>query len=260
MDEIIIGNITFTPSKRTINKGGAVVKIRNKESEVLSLLCHHYPSSLSREEIEREIWGESYVTDNTLTQTISNLRHALDDKARELVTTIPKKGYCIGIKPDFTLSNSLQDLILTQDDSMVSAKPNSTSLVPKSLSFHYKIIRLIVSIVSFFISFELTSNSHQIKINEVTTLPILVGLDQVLDRDFLSLYQKEPYIFLKNGVMVSILYANIIMEIYCAKKNSLIGILLSVFKWVLWIYLWPSILLYSPNERYRGILGDEQHP
>ncbi|MDN0112329.1 winged helix-turn-helix domain-containing protein [Yersinia mollaretii] len=219
MDEIIIGNIIFTPSKRTINKGGAVVKIRNKESEVLSLLCHHYPSSLSREEIEREIWGESYVTDNTLTQTISNLRHALDDKARELVTTIPKKGYCIGIKPDFTSSNSLQDLILTQDDSMVSVKPKSTFLVSKSLSFHYKIIRLIVSIVGFFISFELTSNSHQIKINEVTTLPILVGLDQVLDKDFLSLYQKEPYIFLKkwsNGEYIICKYNN--GELLCEKK------------------------------------------
>ncbi|NIL23374.1 transcriptional regulator [Yersinia mollaretii] len=219
MDEIIIGNIIFTPSKRTVNRGGVVVKIRNKESEVLSLLCHHYPSSLSREEIEREIWGESYVTDNTLTQTISNLRHALDDKARELVTTIPKKGYCIGIKPDFTSSNTLQDLVLTQDDSMVSVKSKSIYLVSNSLSFRYKIIKLIVSIVGLFISFELTSNAHQIKIHEVKTLPILVGLDLVLDKDFLSLYQKEPYIFLKkrsNGEYVVCKYDY--GELSCEKK------------------------------------------
>lgn len=101
MDEIIIGDIIFTPQKRIINKGGSTIKIRNKESEVLALLCHNYPISLSREDIEKEIWGGSYVTDNTLTQTISNLRNALDDKEHELVTTIPKKGYCIGIKPTF---------------------------------------------------------------------------------------------------------------------------------------------------------------
>lgn len=80
MNDIIIGDIIFTPLKRTLNKGGSVIKIRNKESEVLSLLCFHYPDVLSREDIEKKIWSESYVTDNTLTQTISNLRHALNDK------------------------------------------------------------------------------------------------------------------------------------------------------------------------------------
>lgn len=53
MDEIIIGNIKFTPDKRILNKGGVVVKMRNKESEVLRLLCHHYPSTLSREDLEK---------------------------------------------------------------------------------------------------------------------------------------------------------------------------------------------------------------
>ncbi|WP_315851244.1 winged helix-turn-helix domain-containing protein [Yersinia massiliensis] len=70
MGEITIGNIKFTPDKRILNKGGVVVKMRNKESEVLSLLCHHYPSTLSREDLEREIWGDSYVTDNTLTRPL----------------------------------------------------------------------------------------------------------------------------------------------------------------------------------------------
>ena len=95
MNDIIIGDIVFTPLKRTLNKGGSVIKIRNKESEVLSLLCFHYPDVLSREDIEKKIWSESYVTDNTLTQTISNLRHALNDKKHELVTTIPKKGIAL---------------------------------------------------------------------------------------------------------------------------------------------------------------------
>ncbi|MBS0056390.1 winged helix-turn-helix domain-containing protein [Yersinia sp. Marseille-Q3913] len=219
MDEIIIGNIIFTPTKRTINKGGAVVKIRNKESEVLSLLCHHYPSSLSREDIEKEIWGESYVTDNTLTQTISNLRNALDDKDHEIVTTIPKKGYSISIKPSFISSDFPQDLRFTQADSTVGVKPKSISLSPRFLSFHYKVIMLVVSVVFFFISFELTSNHYQIKINEVKSLPILVGLDLVRDKEFLSLYKKDPYVFLKrrsDGGYIACKYND--GELMCEKK------------------------------------------
>lgn len=46
MDEIILGDIIFTPLKRTLTKGGCVFKIRNKEAEVLSLLCTHYPEAL----------------------------------------------------------------------------------------------------------------------------------------------------------------------------------------------------------------------
>ncbi|CFQ33768.1 MULTISPECIES: winged helix-turn-helix domain-containing protein [Yersinia] len=219
MDEIIIGNIIFTPTKRAINKGGAIVKIRNKESEVLSLLCHHYPSSLSREDIEREIWGESYVTDNTLTQTISNLRNALDDKDHEIVTTIPKKGYSIGIKPSFISSGSPQDLRFTHADSTVGVKPKSISLSLRFLSFRYKAIMLVVSVVLFFISFELTSNYYQIKINEVKSLPILVGLDKVRDKEFLSLYQKDPYVFLKrrsHGEYIACKYCE--GELICEKK------------------------------------------
>ncbi|WP_145516430.1 winged helix-turn-helix domain-containing protein [Yersinia aleksiciae] len=219
MDEIIIGNIIFDPIKRTINKEGVVVKIRNKESELLSLLCHHYPSSLSREDIEREIWGESYVTDNTLTQTISNLRNALDDKDHELVTTIPKKGYCIGIKPGFIPSNSSQDLAFVHRDSTVSIKPESITLMPNYLSSQYKIFMLLVSVVCFFISFELTSSQHQIKINEVKTLPILIGLDKTQDKAFLSLYQKEPYVFLKkmsDGEYIACKYNE--GELMCEKK------------------------------------------
>lgn len=91
MSEIIIGDILFTPKKRVVSRSGNDTKIRNKESEILTLLCHHYPDSISREVIEKEIWTGSYVTDNTLTQTISNLRNALDDKNHELVITIPKR-------------------------------------------------------------------------------------------------------------------------------------------------------------------------
>jgi DNA-binding winged helix-turn-helix (wHTH) protein len=219
MDEIIIGDIIFTPKKRMINKGGSIVKIRNKESEVLSLLCHHYPSSISREDIEKKIWEGSYVTDNTLTQTISNLRNALDDKEHELVTTIPKKGYCIGVKPGFISSNSRQNLLFTNSDVIDGAKSEAISIEPKFGGFYCKAIMLIILIFSFIFSFDMTSNYHQIKIKDVNSLPILMDLDVIRDKNFLSLYQKEPYIFLKkrrNGEYIACKYQE--GELICEQK------------------------------------------
>ncbi|MFL4558576.1 transcriptional regulator [Yersinia kristensenii] len=197
MDEIIIGDIIFSPRKRTLNKRGCILKIRNKESEVLYLLCSHYPEAISRENIEKKIWLGSYVTDNTLTQTISNLRHALDDKKHELVTTIPKKGYCIGIKPDFTVNDLTPNSLITGNDFVDHLKDKLIYAPLESIGFTCKIITFFVFCFFLLISFSMTSNYYQVKIINVKKLPILVNLDEVRDRDFLLSYNKEPYVFLK---------------------------------------------------------------
>ncbi|CNH51834.1 reguatory protein [Yersinia pekkanenii] len=198
MDEILIGDIIFTPKKRMINKGGSMVKIRNKESELLFLLCHHYPSSLSREDLEKAVWEGSYVTDNTLTQTISNLRNALDDKKHELVTTIPKKGYCIGVKPDFISNNLLQELLVTEGDLIDDIKFKIISSCLGFVKSPHKVAILVISFICFFTSFQITSSRYQIKIIDIKNSPILIGLDDVRDKDFLSSYlliRKNPMFF-----------------------------------------------------------------
>ncbi|MGP2412478.1 winged helix-turn-helix domain-containing protein [Yersinia sp. 2553 StPb PI] len=223
MDEIMIGDILFTPQKRIINKGGSFIKMRNKESEVLFLLCHNYPDSLTRDDIEKEIWGGSYVTDNTLTQTISNLRNALDDKAHELVTTIPKKGYCIGIKPIFISSKEKEKEKEKERgggggvDCLDVVKNNKYIL--SGVGFRYKVVLLAVFISCFFTSLYVTLNSHTIKILHPTIMPILIGLDNTLDEVFLSTYRKAPYVYLKKtkqGEYIACKYQT--GELICERK------------------------------------------
>ncbi|MFW5389527.1 winged helix-turn-helix domain-containing protein [Yersinia sp. 2542 StPb PI] len=217
MDEIMIGDILFTPQKRMINKRGSLIKMRNKESEVLSLLCHNYPDSLTRDDIEKEIWGDSYVTDNTLTQTISNLRNALDDKAHELVTTIPKKGYCIGIKPIFISSKEKERGGGGRVDCLDVVKNNEYIL--SGVGFRYKVVLLAVFISCFFTSLYVTLNSHAIKILHPTITPILIGLDDTLDEVFLSTHRKAPYVYLKKtkqGEYIACKYQT--GELICERK------------------------------------------
>lgn len=213
----MIGDILFTPQKRMINKRGSLIKMRNKESEVLSLLCHNYPDYLTRDDIEKEIWGGSYVTDNTLTQTISNLRNALDDKAHELVTTIPKKGYCIGIKPIFISSKEKERGGGGRVDCLDVVKNNEYIL--SGVGFRYKVVLLAVFISCFFTSLYVTLNSHAIKILHPTITPILIGLDNTLDEVFLSTYRKAPYVYLKKtkqGEYIACKYQT--GELICERK------------------------------------------
>lgn len=219
MNEIIIGDIIFTPLKRTLSKMGGIVKIRNKESEILSLLCSHYPTALSREDIEEKVWKGSYLTDNTLTQTISNLRNALDDKEHELVITIPKKGYCIGIKPDFTVQVTATDSQLTN----VNISNSSKDRIIKSPSRSIPVLRVkaifTVFFLCLFVSFYITSYSYQVNIISVKKLPILVNLSEISDKNFLSSYNKHPYVFLKkqkNGEYTACKYQTGVLA--CEKK------------------------------------------
>lgn len=197
MNEIIIGSIIFIPQQRMVNKNGSVVKLRNKESELLSLLCSHYPDCLSREMIEKEIWVGSYVTDNTLTQTISNLRNALDDKAHELVITIPKKGYCIAIKPNFISNNSLDNTLPSHEYVKDNLENESIIAVSTSVRFIDKFVIALVFFIFLFSSFKITSCFYQIRILDVKKTPVLVNLDKIQDKDFLSVYNKDPYVYLK---------------------------------------------------------------
>lgn len=197
MDEIAIGDIVFFPQKRILDKGGRTLKIRNKESEVLLFLCNHYPAALSREEIEQKVWEGSYVTDNTLTQTISNLRHALDDKGHELVMTIPKKGYCLGVKPKFVLNDPSCNLSLPNKNLSDDLENETITTTSKSIGFIYKVTMLLVFFLFLFFSFKVTSYYYQVRVVDTGELPILVNLDEIHDKAFLSVYNKAPYVFLK---------------------------------------------------------------
>ncbi|CNI19352.1 reguatory protein [Yersinia frederiksenii] len=219
MNEIIIGDIIFIPKKRIINKKGNIIKIRNKESEVLSLLCEQYPGSLSRESLEQEIWKGTYVTDNTLTQTISNLRNALDDKDHELVMTIPKKGYCLGIKPTVVSNDLLCSILPPNEYSINNVKNNLSFSMFVSVGLIYKVIALMFFCALFLISLKITENYYQVKIIDVPSLPILINLDEAHDGEFLSVYNKVPYVYLKkqkNGDYTVCKYKN--GGLTCEKK------------------------------------------
>ncbi|WP_261374223.1 winged helix-turn-helix domain-containing protein, partial [Yersinia similis] len=197
MNTIVINDIFFTPQKRTIDRNGKVTKIRNKESELLSLLCDYYPESMSREDIEKRLWEGSYVTDNTLTQTISNLRHALDDKKHELVITIPKKGYRIGVKPEIFIEGEEQYQHYDKVEVIGSTVDKMTISFLKGKVSFYRGSLFILGVIFFFIFFNVALNFYQVKLVDVNSLPILINLDKVHDKKFLSVYQKYPYVLLK---------------------------------------------------------------
>ncbi|MGP8250396.1 MAG: winged helix-turn-helix domain-containing protein [Terracidiphilus sp.] len=79
-------------SRRTLLRNGQPVSLLPKTFEVLSYLVENPGRVVSKEELLKTAWPESFVEENNLTQHISLLRKALGDHSGFIVT-IPGRGY-----------------------------------------------------------------------------------------------------------------------------------------------------------------------
>ena len=94
-DEFRLGPWLVQPSQNTISNHGSTTRLEPKMVEVLVCLAESPGETVSKEQLIRKVWGDTFVTDDVLIRSISELRKALDDdpKAPRVIETIPKKGY-----------------------------------------------------------------------------------------------------------------------------------------------------------------------
>ena len=67
--------------------------LRPKALALLELFVRGAGRALGKEEILDAVWSGVTVTDETLTQTVHELRRALGDDAQTLIRTVPRRGY-----------------------------------------------------------------------------------------------------------------------------------------------------------------------
>lgn len=99
-DLIRIGSdITISPSRREVTKGGEIVDIRDKEFEVLVYLASNRAQTISAMDIYEAVWHEMPLPSsaNTVTVHILNLRRKLEGAAStpKVIRTVWGRGYQI---------------------------------------------------------------------------------------------------------------------------------------------------------------------
>jgi DNA-binding winged helix-turn-helix (wHTH) protein len=68
--------------RRQLLKSGQPVALEPKAYELLNLLVARRPRTLSRRQIRDVVWPGVFVSESTLSQAVSSIRHALHDQAR----------------------------------------------------------------------------------------------------------------------------------------------------------------------------------
>jgi Tol biopolymer transport system component/DNA-binding winged helix-turn-helix (wHTH) protein len=83
------------PALNSVSGPAGALRLEPKVMQVLVCLAQHAPNVVAKEQLIRTVWSDTFVTDDVLTRSISELRRVFGDDAREprFIETIPKSGY-----------------------------------------------------------------------------------------------------------------------------------------------------------------------
>jgi len=91
----LFGDCAFDAEARALTRAGRRVDLSPKAVELLRALVAARPRALSKAELHDLLWPETFVSDTSLAQVVTELRKALGDRPREprYVRTIHRLGY-----------------------------------------------------------------------------------------------------------------------------------------------------------------------
>ena len=88
------GRFAFDRATRQVSGDGVPVHLTPKAFALLGLLIAEAPRVVSKEELHRHIWPDSFVSDASLLGLIKEVRHALGDEGHgTLIRTAHRVGY-----------------------------------------------------------------------------------------------------------------------------------------------------------------------
>jgi DNA-binding winged helix-turn-helix (wHTH) protein len=74
-------------------RGRDEVKLRPQSFEVLKYLVANNDQLISKDDLIGAVWSDPSVSDDSLTQCLKDIRHALGDEAQQIIKTMPRRGY-----------------------------------------------------------------------------------------------------------------------------------------------------------------------
>jgi predicted ATPase/DNA-binding winged helix-turn-helix (wHTH) protein len=86
------GEFTLDVARGCVLRAGEEIKLRPKVYEALAYLVQNHGRLIGKQELIGAVWGDGFVTDDSLVQCMVELRRALDDRDG-LLKTVPRRGY-----------------------------------------------------------------------------------------------------------------------------------------------------------------------
>ena len=87
------GKFVFNLDEQTLDVGGEVHQLPQKEFEILKMLVENNGKLLSKEAMMSSIWRDTFVEESNLAQYVSRLRKTLNVDDQQYIETVSKRGY-----------------------------------------------------------------------------------------------------------------------------------------------------------------------
>lgn len=96
-----LGDFFIEPLKGKVAGKGTTAHLPPKAAEVLLCLASSPGELVSREDLIECVWGEGHGSAESLSHAVSEIRHALGDRADKpaFVQTLPRRGYRLVVEP-----------------------------------------------------------------------------------------------------------------------------------------------------------------
>src|SRR5689334_869838 len=125
----------LNPSDHSLLCAGKPVPLTPKSFDILLTLIERNGQLVTKDELKRKIWPDSFVAEANLTVNISALRKALGDtpEHQQYIETVPKLGYRFTSRVK-TLSESLSSPARNGSRSTEAAHPSNEPAAARSLT------------------------------------------------------------------------------------------------------------------------------
>jgi TolB-like protein/DNA-binding winged helix-turn-helix (wHTH) protein/tetratricopeptide (TPR) repeat protein len=93
----LFGAFVLDIDRGALLKDGADVPLRPKCFKVLSYLVEHHGLLVTKDEVLGAVWPGVVVTEDSLTQCLIQIRKVLGDTSRDMIRTVPRRGYLFDV-------------------------------------------------------------------------------------------------------------------------------------------------------------------
>jgi TolB-like protein/DNA-binding winged helix-turn-helix (wHTH) protein/tetratricopeptide (TPR) repeat protein len=90
-------NFTLDLARGCLFSSEAEIKLRPKTFEALRYVVENAGRLVSKEELARAVWPDSFVSDNSVAQCFLEIRKALADDDQRIIKTISRRGYVFDV-------------------------------------------------------------------------------------------------------------------------------------------------------------------
>lgn len=92
--EIKLGKLRFYPAKYELHTDRAVIKLSNRESQILNIFCNNINNTIERRSLLQAVWGDdSFFNSRNLDVYIRKLREYLSSEEKIEIITLKGQGY-----------------------------------------------------------------------------------------------------------------------------------------------------------------------